>query len=273
VNFEKDYMNLVDHVLATGEHRETRAGPTTALFGTTLTISSLEDGRFPILTTRKMYPEGVWGELAAFIRAAESLADFQHWGCNYWDANAAAWAGNRTRPPALWQVGKIYGGQWRDFNKVDQLRNLVEGIKSDPLSRRHLLTTYNPAEVHLGCLPPCHLTAQFNVTNHGWLECIVYMRSVDLILGLPSDIVLYATLLALVARETNYDPGYLTFMMGDTHVYSNHKVGWQLQRAHTPQELPEYKLDHDTTLFHFVPDQISLVDYVNQGRIAYEFNA
>jgi len=268
--YEVDYMNLVDRVLQEGEDRETRAGPTRACFGTVLVINSLEDGRFPILTTRKMYPEGVWGELAAFVRGTERLADFKHFGCNYWDANAAAWPPNKGKVPAEMSVGPIYGKQWRDFNGVDQLDNLLRSIRNDPMSRRHIITTFNPSEE--GCLPPCHLTAQFNVTNHGWLECVVYMRSVDLILGLPSDVILYATLLSLVAKECNYEPGYLTFMMGDTHVYNNHRIGWQAQRAHTPQELPIFEWLEETTLFGFIPDDIVLHDYKNQGRIVYEFN-
>lgn len=269
--FEADYMNLVDRVLNKGVDRQTRAGPTKSIFGTTLTISCMEDGLFPILTTRKMHPEGVWGELAAFVRGATALRDFKHFGCNYWDANAAAWDMNEGRRVMDMSVGPIYGKQWRDFFGVDQLKELVHGLKSDPYSRRHVLTTLNPAEE--GCLPPCHLIAQFNVTTTGWLECIVYMRSVDLILGLPSDIVLYATLLALVAKEINKDPGYLIFMMGDTHVYNNHIEGWKVQRAHTPQDLPEYELLETTTVLDFSPLDIVLHNYKHQGKITYEFNA
>ena len=269
--FEADYMNLVDRVLNKGEGRQTRAGPTRSCFGTILVINSLEDGLFPILTTRKMHPEGVWGELAAFVRGATKLPTFKHFGCNYWDANAAAWPPNKGRKVEDMLVGPIYGKQWRDFDGVDQLKELIKNLKVDPYSRRHVLTTLNPAEE--GCLPPCHLIAQFNITTTGWLECIVYMRSVDLILGLPSDIVLYATLLALVAKEVGRDPGYLTFMMGDTHVYNNHIEGWKVQRAHTPQDLPEYELLENTRVLDFSPHDIVLRNYKHQGKITYELNA
>ena len=269
--FEVDYMNLVDRVLQEGEDRKTRAGPTRSCFGTMLVINSMEDGQFPILTTRRMRPEGVWGELAAFIRGETRLRAFKNFGCNYWDKNAAAWPPNAGKAVEDMSVGPIYGKQWRDFNGVDQLQNLLKNLRLDPRSRRHVITTFNPSEE--GCLPPCHLTAQFNITNHGWLECVVYMRSVDLILGLPSDIILYATLLALVAKEIGRTPGYLTFMMGDTHVYNNHVEGWKSQRAHTPQDLPAYSLHPETSLFHFTPEDIVLEDYKNQGRIVYEFNA
>jgi thymidylate synthase len=269
-NFEQDYMNLVDKIVNLGEDRKTRAGPTKSHFGTILTIDSLEDGQFPVLTTRKVFTEGIWGELAAFVRGTENLVDFKHWGCNYWDANAAAWPPNKGKVPAEMSVGPIYGKQWRDFNRVDQLKNLITNLKRDPLSRRHVITTFNPAEE--GCLPPCHLMAQFNITNHGWLECIVYMRSVDLILGLPSDIILYATLLLLIAQDVGRTPGYLTFMMGDTHVYTNHIEGWKAQRAHTTQELPTYELNSLATTIDFVPDDIVLRDYIHQGKITYELN-
>ena len=271
--YEVDYMNLVDRVLQEGEDRETRAGPTRACFGTMLVINSLEDGRFPILTTRRMRPDGVWGELAAFVRGATMLREFKMWGCNYWDKNAAAWPPNQGREAMDMSVGKIYGAQWRDFNGHDQLKALVQGIKENPGSRRHLLTTYNPAKVQLGCLPPCHLLAQFNVTNHGWLECVVTMRSVDLILGLPSDIVLYATLLALIAKECNYEPGYITFMMGDTHVYKNHVALWKKQNLHTPLDLPEYVLAKDASLLYFVPSDMELTDYQHQESLPYVLNA
>ena len=269
--YEVDYMNLVDRVLQEGEDRETRAGPTRSCFGTMLTIDCMEDGQFPILTTRKMHPAGVWGELAVFVRGFTMVRDFKLWGCNYWDANAAAWGPNKEQPAELMSIGPIYGKQWRDFNGVDQLTQLIDRLRTDPLSRRHVLTTLNPAEE--GCLPPCHILAQFNVTNHGWLECMVTMRSVDLILGLPSDIILYATLQILLAHELGYEPGYLTFAMGDTHVYKNHIPLWNKQRLNKPLALPEYEMEENVYPMHFTPSQIWLNNYQHHEGLKYEFNA
>jgi len=271
MNFEEDYMALVNGVIEDGDHRETRAGPTVAKFGTMLTISCLEDGLFPILTTRKMYPKGVWGELTAFIAGSETVADFKHFGCNYWDANAAAWDKNKGKAPAEHRVGKIYGGQWRDFNGVDQLRALITSLTMEPSSRRHLLTTYNPAETQLGCLPPCHLLAQFNIRDDAWLECCVYMRSVDLILGLPSDIMLYASLLIQLANDLDLYPGYLTFMMGDTHVYLNHVDQWYEQAERIPRALPSFNYP-DGDIWDFHAEAIRLDDYNPHEKIPYEFN-
>jgi thymidylate synthase len=270
--FEYNYNELVKQVVNEGTDRQTRAGNTRSLFGTMLKVSSLKMGLFPILTARKIYYRPVLGELAAFVRGCEDLADFKHFGCNYWDANAEAWSGNDEVPVTHLKVGKIYGAQWRDFNGVDQLENLIHNLKHDPNSRRHLLTTYNPAELHLGCLPPCHLLAQFNVTPDHFLDCCVSMRSVDLCLGLPSDIILYATLMILLCNELDLHPGVLTFMMGDTHIYENHLKTWEEQRYAKTFELPTWQLRSLTSVTDFVPDDLNLIGYTFGERLAYPFN-
>jgi thymidylate synthase len=206
------------------------------------------------------------------VRGCEAVLEFRDWGCNYWDANAKAWLANKSLSPDQWRVGKIYGGQWRDFNGTDQLRNLVHNLKFDPGSRRHLLTTYNPAELDQACLPPCHLLAQFNV-DRDVLDCIVYMRSVDLCVGLPSDYILYATLLALLAKECGYTAGALTFMLGDTHVYANHVVEWHRQSSRSMHPLPTFVLDPSASVLEFKPEDIQLNDYTHHDQIKYAFNA
>jgi len=206
------------------------------------------------------------------VRGAETVNEFRNWGCNYWDANAKAWPANAHLPVELMRVGKIYGGQWRDFNGVDQLRCLVRDLKFNPDSRRHLLTTYNPAELDQACLPPCHLLAQFNV-DKGVLDCVVYMRSVDLCVGLPSDYILYATLLVLLAKECGYTAGALTFMLGDTHVYANHVVEWHRQKSRAMHPLPSFVLEPNATVLEFKPEDIQLNDYQHHDQIKYIFNA
>jgi len=272
MNYEQDYLDLVNLVLRTGTDRQSRAGDTVHVFGTVLQVHGLSAGKFPVLTTRKMHLPGIVGELAAFIRGTTTVAGFKDLGCNYWDANAAAWVGNKGVPVEKHRVGNIYGAKWRNFYGVDQLERLVYGLKFDPLSRRHLLTTYDPSET-FQCLPPCHLLAQFNVTNDAALDCIVYMRSVDLILGLPSDVVLYSLLLALLAKECRYKTGNLVFMMGDTHIYKNHIeqfVQPQLKRVFF--EAPQFVLNQDTNLFSFQPSDLSLIDYKYHDSIKYSFN-
>lgn len=270
-NFEPKYLDLITRIFKYGQMRPSRVGNTCQVFGATLTISDTLHGKFPILTTRKMFPVGVWGELAAFLRGATMLEEYKAWGCNYWDDNAYRWEANRNRPAHEWQVGNIYGAQWRKFGKhgIDQIDVLLEGLTRDPHGRRHLLTTYDPSTLNEACLPPCHLLTQFNV-NHDCLDAIVYMRSVDVCLGLPADIILYATLLALVAQQTGYRVGRLIFMFGDTHIYVRHSEAAMRQVERTPLQLPSYWLSPEATLDNFEPKHITLEDYQHDEPIKYE---
>lgn len=275
MSYEHDYKELVNMVLDIGENRETRAGPTRSVFGTMLHIEDMRHGKFPILTTRQIFYKGVFGELAAFIRGATRLEQYKALGCNYWDANAKAWPANHGVPPEKARVGKVYGAQWRKWGatQLDQLAELIHNLRHDRGSRRHLLTTYNPEELQLGCLPPCHLTAQFNVSNDNFLDCVVYMRSVDLILGLPSDVALYAALMILLGAELHMKPGNLTFMFGDTHIYNNHHRQWRDEQSQRPTvQLPTWQVQNFTTIYNFVPQDIDLPGYNYHERIQYAFN-
>tara|TARA_R110000868_G_scaffold5782_1_gene33933 strand:- start:13107 stop:13937 length:831 start_codon:yes stop_codon:yes gene_type:complete len=273
-NYEKDYIALVQRVIEFGATRKTRNGYTRQLFGETLKINELMRGEFPLLTGRKMFYRPVLGELAAFLRGATDLQTFKDFGCNYWDANAAAWPANKGLPPSQHEVGQIYGAQWRDWQGLghDQLRVLIRGLLQEPSSRRHLLTTYDPEETN-ACLPPCHLLAQFNVTNERTLDCCVYMRSVDLCLGLPSDVVLYAALMILIGNETDLHPGQLTFMFGDTHIYANHADIWKLKYLGAmPHPMPGFKLHAAAELTDFAPEHLEITNYQHGERIDYPFN-
>jgi thymidylate synthase len=272
-NLDATYLGLVNNVLQYGSKRETRAGPTRQLFGETIKISALARGYFPILTSRKIFYKPVFGELAAFLRGATDLQTFKDFGCNYWDANAEAWEYNQRPGLTKKYVGQIYGAQWRSwqmYDDCDQIAKLITGLKTDPLSRRHLITAYDPYQ-DWQCLPPCHLMAQFNVTNDSFLDCIVYMRSVDLCLGLPSDIILYATLMLLVAQETEYYPGTLTFMLADTHIYENHIDGFKRQLIGPIFDLPKWELSPEATVDNFEPKHINLIDYQHGDKIDYPF--
>lgn len=271
MNYEQDYHALLEHVIRCGDDKGSRAGPTRAVYGKALTITELAFGYFPLLTARKMYPAPILGELAAFLLGATDLQTFKNFGCNYWDENAIAWEYNNERPMNDLAVGNIYGAKWRNFHGVDQLQVLLDSIRLDPYGRRHLLTTYDPSE-KWQCLPPCHLLTQFHVTIHGQLHCTVYMRSVDLCLGLPSDVVLYSGLLILVANELGYDPGYLTFMLGDAHIYANHLDQAQMQLSCPRFKSPTWRLQKNTSLFDFVPSDLEIVDYQHGEKLHYAFN-
>lgn len=275
-NFEQAYMNLVTEVITRGEHRPSRAGFTVSAFGATFQTDCLERGYFPILTQRKIFPAGILGELEAFLKGSEDLQTFKDAGCNYWDINAAEWAPNKHAPVALQKVGRIYGAQWRNWTgaqgTVDQLANLVTSLRTDPYSRRHLLTTYNPAELAEGCLPPCHVLAQFNVRTTKQLDCVVTMRSVDLCLGLPSDVILYAALMLVLCNETGCTPGKLTFMLGDTHVYRNHIDQFQEHASRPMHPLPQFKLAKSAGINTFVAVDLQLYNYQHSGVLPYAFN-
>ena len=261
-NLDADFIALVDDCLDNGSLRKGRNGDATSVFGRMIR-HDMRDG-FPLITTRRVSYKGVFGELAGFLEGATTEARFAELGCPYWKHNAF--------PNG--ELGPIYGAQWRDFNGVDQLETLINGLHTNPYGRRHVLTTWNPADLPLMCLPPCHLLAQFFRGRDGSLSCSVYMRSVDLCLGLPSDLVLYGLLLALVAKEVGAWPKDLVFFLGDAHVYENHEELWVSQRVR--RIIPTYNgrldLDDSTTIFEFLPEQAVIRDYKCHDTIKYPLN-
>ena len=265
------YKVLCEQVLRHGYIKPSRVGDTLSLPGLSIKTWHV-DKEFPVLSSRKIFMNGILGELAAFLRGADTLAEFKAQGCNYWDHNAAQWSRNKGIPPEYQEVGHIYGAQWRDWGKtgLDQIKELVRGIRKDPYGRRHILTTWNPEDLDDMCLPPCHLLAQFYVCN-GQIDCIVYMRSVDLALGLPSDLVLYGALLLLVAKETGLNPGRLHMQFGDAHIYKPHieMLTAQLQR-HPSIIGPSAALQPRATLDNFTSDMLSLCGYEPLEAIKYE---
>ena len=269
MSWENDYLNLVEQVISNGCYRDSRAGPTYALPGESIKIP-LDKG-FPMITTRKMYPAGVIGELAGFVRGAEDLATYEKYGCNYWGDNAANWVANEGKPRAEWQIGKSYGSLWRDFHGVDQLRAVMSSLQYNPDSRRMVVSAWDPSAQ--ACLPSCHLLFQLYV-REGELHCMVMMRSVDLCVGLPSDIILYALLTNLVAKDTGLKAKSLTFFFGDTHVYANHVDLFMFgQRHQEPQKSPTLYLAPGCTTLDFVPSDVQILDYQHGPVIKYPFNA
>lgn len=271
-NYELDYLDLVTKTVELGEYRECRNGETRAQFGQTLVIEELEHGMFPILTTRQIFYKGILGELAAFVRGATKISDFKKWGCNYWDENAEAWVGNLGLELKDMSIGQVYGAQWRNWRKsgYDQLQHMLDGLLKDPHGRRHVMTTFDPTEK--SCLPPCHLLCQFFASSRGRLDCTVYMRSVDLIHGLPSDVVLYAALMCIVSNYIEMMPGRLTFFLGDTHVYENHVDKFMmLQKNRSLLKMPSYGM-MPNSVFDFEPVHLSLFQYNYAEAINYPFN-
>ena len=266
--FEIQYLALLRRILERGVRREVRNGETMALFGESID-ADLQQG-FPMITTRHMSPRGVVGELAGFLQGAVHSEQFKQLGCNYWDFNAKQWGRGGY-------LGRIYGAQWRswrsvnlasEFKETDQLRELIKGLRMDPTGRRHVMTTWNPGELDNMALPPCHLLTQYYVDGR-YLDCCVYMRSVDVCLGLPSDFVLYALLQMLIAWEVAHHPRRLTFFMGDTHIYAPHIDQAIEQTNRSPYEPPTVRLTGEG-LFNFQPDDAVFSDYNSWPAIKYE---
>lgn len=208
--FEHHYTELVWSTLHQPRRRG-RNGYTRSAFGRQLNVF-IGPKYFPLIQGRKMYYQGVLGELAAFMRGPKHIKDFQKMGCNYWND----WADSET--------GKInidYGNKWLDFNGVNQLERLVNGLKFDPYGRRHIITGWDPSSTP--DLPCCHLLYQFYVTTTGELDMIWYQRSVDLMVGLPADIILGAAWLIAVAKAVGKTPGTVKMMLGDCHIYEEHE--------------------------------------------------
>jgi len=270
-DYDDTYQGTVVGVIQHGSMEETRVGPAVATFGATVRLVSLGNGHFPILTNRKMHWKPIFGELAAFLEGATDLATFKKYGCNYWDANAAAWEKNKGKPVEEWRVGKIYGAQWRNMNGVDQLQQVVKSLIMEPTSRRHVMTTWNPADLDDMCLPPCHILTQFCVHN-GRLYTSVYMRSVDMCLGFPTDVVLYAGLSILMAQTVGLRLGSLTFMLGNVHVYENHFEALKVHLNQESHEPPTWALDPRASVFNFKPEMLEIINYQHSDEVKYELN-
>ena len=261
--YEVAYSQLVREVLIEGEQRQTRNAPTIATFGKMLVVDSLCHNEFPILEGRKMFYRGVLGEMAAFLKGPKTIKDFEDEGCNYWKK----W-GNEDGT-----INVDYGNLWLDFNGVNQLESVLDSLSSDPTGRRHIISSWKPDNVDDLSLPCCHLLYQWYVTSKGELEMIWYQRSVDTMIGLPSDVLLAAAWNIMMADQLGLRPGKLTFMLGDTHIYESHMTNAReyLKSALTTRdEGPGYFYEDD--LYTFNKDSICLLDYEAGPVINFELH-
>jgi thymidylate synthase len=284
---ETEYLDALRNILTNGHDRPDRTGVgTKSLFGIQLTFD-LNKG-FPAVTTKKLAWKSVVSELLWFIEGSGDefrLREILH-GDRYvdkktiWTDNATApyWVGKRLQRHQG-DLGRIYGVQWRKWrkplirvNKVvlqnhDQLLELIEGIKQDPYSRRHIITAWNPGELELMALPPCHMMAQFYVAN-GKLSCQMYQRSADMFLGVPFNIASYALFTHMIAQVCNLEVGELIIALGDAHIYNNHidQVNEQLSRQ--PLPLPSLQLNPEISIItDFGMEDIELLNYQSHDAI------
>ena len=257
--YETDYAKLVSDIMVNGDERPTRNHPTKAVFGRMLTVNELTYGEFPILQGRKMYPTGVFGELAAFLKGPKTIEDFRKEGCNYWDK----WSDEDGR------IRVDYGNSWLDFNGVNQLDAVLTSLAEDPNGRRHIISGWNPANLSSLSLPCCHLLYQWYVNGNS-LEMIWYQRSVDTMVGLPSDVILASAWNILMADQLGLNPGKLIFMLGDTHIYKSHihNVADYLDIIPlTDDNCPQYLYEGP-----FNKDSINLIGYDPYAPIQFELH-
>ena len=249
------YLNLMDRVLVEGISRIDRTGVgTRSLFGAQMRFDL--SVKFPIVTTKKIHIRSVIYELLWFLRGDTNVKFLRDNGVHIWDE----WADENG------DLGPVYGHQWRswpgkDGEAIDQLGNVVDQIKTNPYSRRHIVVAYNPAEVDDMALPPCHALFQFYVAE-GRLSCQLYQRSADMFLGVPFNISSYALLTMMVAQQCGLKLGDFIWTGGDVHIYNNHieQVNTQLQRI--PYTLPTMEiLRKPATLFDYNYEDFELLDY------------
>ena len=270
------YLDLLREVLEDGVPREDRTGVgTRSLFGRQLRVD-LAAG-FPLLTTKKVHLKSILHELLWFLRGDTDVKHLQEVGVSIWDEWATAEQTARFgRQPG--DLGPVYGHQWRNFGAtrkadgtyerdgVDQIARLVEGLRQNPMSRRHIVTGWHPGEADQVALPPCHTLFQFYVAN-GKLSCQLYQRSADLFLGVPFNIASYALLTMMVAQVTDLKLGDFVHTFGDVHLYSNHLEQARTQLAREPRPLPTMTLAPRKELADFRFQDFQLEGYDPHPRI------
>ena len=226
------YETLLEHCYKTGVDKSDRTGVgTRSVFGYQMRFNLAEG--FPLVTTKKLHIRSIVHELLWFLSGSSNIKYLHDNGVSIWDE----WADENG------DLGPVYGVQWRswpapDGRKIDQISNLIEGIKKNPDSRRHLVVAWNPAEVDKMALPPCHCLFQFYVAN-GKLSCQLYQRSCDIFLGVPFNIASYSLLTHMVAQQCDLEVGDFVWTGGDCHIYKNHFEQVELQLSRTPRAYPK----------------------------------
>ena len=288
----KQYLDLLKLVKETGIKKEDRTGTgTISIFGHQMRFN-LQDG-FPLMTTKKVNLDSIIHELLWFIRGDTNIRYLVQNGVNIWNdwpfqswLNETGQADKYVMHSKEWKemmktfvetiirdedfasqygdLGPVYGKQWRDFEGVDQLEQVIEDIKNSPDSRRLIVSAWNPKDIPVmikSGLPPCHTLFQFYVSN-GKLSCQLYQRSADVFLGVPYNISSYALLTLMIAKVTGLEPGEFVHSFGDTHIYLNHLEQVEEQLSREPHSLPQLKIKNNrSSLFEFEINDFELTEY------------
>ncbi len=261
----KQYLDLVNHIINHGQVKKDRTGTgTTSVFGYQMRFD-LSDG-FPLVTTKSVHFKSVVHELLWFLKGETNIAYLKENGVRIWDE----WADKKG------DLGPVYGYQWRNWNgeEIDQIQEIIQTLKTNPDSRRMLVSAWNPSVLpdttksfaenvanNKAALPPCHAFFQFYVVN-GKLSCQLYQRSADVFLGVPFNIASYALFTCMVAQVTGYQPGDFIHTFGDAHIYNDHKEQIELQLSREPKKLPRLKLNPKIKdIFDFTYEDIQIEGY------------
>ncbi|MCF6223610.1 MAG: thymidylate synthase [Flavobacteriaceae bacterium] len=261
----KQYLDLIQHVIDHGTVKEDRTGTgTKSVFGYQMRFD-LSKG-FPMVTTKKLHLKSIIYELLWFLKGETNIAYLNENGVKIWDA----WADENG------DLGPVYGYQWRNWNgeEIDQIKEVINTIKTNPDSRRMLVSAWNPSVLpdtsvsfannvanNKAALPPCHAFFQFYVSN-GKLSCQLYQRSADIFLGVPFNIASYALLTMMIARVTGLEYGDFIHTFGDAHIYNNHMDQINLQLSREPKELPQMEINPNIkNIFDYNFKDFNLVDY------------
>jgi len=277
----KQYLELIDNILKTGSQRVDRTSTgTISTFGYQMRFN-LQEG-FPLLTTKKVHFKSVAHELLWFIKGETNIRPLVLNNVRIWNE----WPYERFCKSSDYQnesmdefiekikqdedfalkhgnLGPVYGKQWRDFDGVDQLEELLHGLKKNPFSRRHIISAWNPSQLQDMALPPCHMLMQFYVSSDGKrLSCQLYQRSADVFLGVPFNIASYALFTHLIAQSVGLEVGDFVHTLGDAHIYNDHIEQVEIQRTREPLKLPRIKLNPNVkSLYDFTYEDIKLEGY------------
>jgi len=257
----RQYLDLLQHVIDQGRPREDRTGTgTKSVFGYQMRFN-LEEG-FPVVTTKKLHLKSIIHELLWFLAGDTNVKYLQDNGVRIWNE----WADENG------DLGHIYGYQWRSWptpegKSIDQISQLISDIKTNPISRRLIVSAWNVGDLDKMNLPPCHLLFQFFV-NEGKLSCQLYQRSADIFLGVPFNIASYALLTMMVAQVTGLLPGDFVHTFGDAHIYNNHLDQVNLQLSRSPLPLPLLRINPEVkSIFDFKYDDFELINYQSHPHI------
>ncbi|WP_439181717.1 thymidylate synthase [Carboxylicivirga taeanensis] len=251
----KQYLSLLDRVLEEGYKKEDRTGTgTISVFGHQMRFD-LSEG-FPLLTTKKLHLKSIIHELLWFLKGSTNVKYLQDNGVRIWNE----WAKEDG------ELGPVYGYQWRSWpnyrgGHIDQIKEVIESIKTNPNSRRHIVSAWNVAAIDDMQLPPCHILFQFYVAD-GKLSCQLYQRSADIFLGVPFNIASYAILTMMVAQVCGLKPGTFVHTLGDAHIYLNHIEQVKLQLTREPKTLPQLRINPERqSIDEFVYEDFELLHY------------